>query len=205
MINKTIKEVSTGIYKEKGSKFIGYAYPVKSEEEVQQILKLLKKEHHSARHHCYAYAIGINREKIRYSDDGEPHGTAGKPIYNQILSFNLTNVLIVVVRYFGGILLGTGGLTHAYKTAAFEALKNAVIIELKNYLEYTITCNFENISNILKILNNKEYKCKILKQGYEESYNVINIIIPEDKKEIVLKKLLDIPEIKLEFVQNFLM
>jgi len=202
---KTIKELSTGIYKEKGSKFIAYAYPINKEEDVLRILKEVKKEHHSARHHCYAYSIGAYREKIRYNDDGEPNGTAGKPIINQIVSFDLTNVLVVVVRYFGGILLGTGGLTHAYKIATFEALKNAIIIELENYLKCIIHCNYQQLPNILKILNKKENNCRILNQDFDQNHYIISIIYPEKNKELIKDQLSIFSDVKLYIIENFLL
>jgi uncharacterized YigZ family protein len=118
-----------GLYKEKGSRFYAFAYPVNSEEEVKQKLEELRREYFNARHHCFAYLLGANKLKYRAFDDGEPNHSAGDPILGQIRSKNLTNVLLVVVRYFGGTKLGVGGLISAYKTAAEEALMNAFIIE----------------------------------------------------------------------------
>ena len=125
---KTLQETSQGLYKEKGSKFIAIAAPTGSLDEVRLQLEMLRKQYHDARHHCYAYRLGEEPYEIRYNDDGEPSGTAGKPIFGQIQSFGLTNVLIVVVRYFGGVKLGTGGLIQAYKTAAKDAIENGKII-----------------------------------------------------------------------------
>ena len=125
----TIKSSASGIYKDRGSKFIGYAFPVSSEEEIKQHLSNLKKDHIGARHFCYAWRLGVGGQAWRLNDDGEPNNSAGKPIYSQILSKNLTNVLIVVVRYFGGTLLGVGGLVNAYKSAAAETLLATEIIE----------------------------------------------------------------------------
>lgn len=126
---KTITGQTSGIYTEKGSKFIGVALPVTHEDEVKDQLKILKNTYKSARHYCYAYILGNDHSLYRANDDGEPSGTAGKPILGQINSLELTNVLVVVVRYFGGVLLGTGGLTQAYKAAARLALEEAVIID----------------------------------------------------------------------------
>jgi uncharacterized YigZ family protein len=123
----TITEPSQGSYKEKGSKFIAYAMAVQSEEEVKQIVKDFKKKYYDARHHCYAYRLGERGERYREYDDREPSGTAGRPIHGQLRSRNLTNVLVVVVRYFGGTKLGTSGLLQAYKSAASDALDKAVI------------------------------------------------------------------------------
>jgi len=129
-IYKTIKTPSQGIFRDKGSKFIAYAYPVHDQESVKSIIDNLRKEYHDARHHCFAYMIGYQRLVWRINDDGEPSGTAGRPILGQINSNLLTNILIVVIRYFGGTLLGVPGLINAYKTAAAEAIKNAEIIEI---------------------------------------------------------------------------
>ncbi|PLX14682.1 MAG: YigZ family protein, partial [Marinilabiliales bacterium] len=124
----TISKPSEGLFKDRGSKFLAFAYPVSSEEEIKAFQEQLRSDYHDARHHCYAYMLGPKKENYRANDDGEPSSTAGKPILGQIRSFDLTNILIVVIRYFGGTKLGVGGLINAYKTAAEEALKNAKII-----------------------------------------------------------------------------
>src|SRR5690554_540948 len=126
---KTIEKISEGYITERKSKFISYVIPVKTEDEVMTILEEYRKEYHNARHVCWAYMLGPMRENFRANDDGEPSGTAGRPILGQINSFELTDVLIIVVRYFGGTLLGTGGLIRAYKEAAADAIANAEIIE----------------------------------------------------------------------------
>jgi uncharacterized YigZ family protein len=128
-IYKTIKSVSHGLFKEKGSKFVSIAFRVKNEGEIKMFLDEIRKEHHDAKHHSYAYAIGVDGATWRANDDGEPSGTAGRPILGQIRSFGLTNVLVIVPRYFGGTLLGTSGLINAYKSAAGSALSNAEIID----------------------------------------------------------------------------
>jgi len=125
---KTIAAPAEAIYKEKRSKFLAFAYPVKNEAEIKEKIAFLKKKYHDARHHCYAYTLGTDRSSYRMNDDGEPSGTAGRPIHGQLLSKELTNVLVVVVRYFGGVKLGTGGLRVAYKLAAKEVLDYAIII-----------------------------------------------------------------------------
>lgn len=154
-IYKTIKSSSQGIFRDKGSKFIALAYPVADQESVKNIIDGLRKEYHDARHHCYAYMIGYQRIVWRINDDGEPSSTAGKPILGQINSCGLTNILIVVVRYFGGTLLGVPGLINAYKTAAAEAIRNAEIIEctVKDY--YKITFPFESMNDVMKILKDE--------------------------------------------------
>ncbi len=162
----TIATNSQGLFKEKGSKFIAYAFPLKKEDEVKGILNRLRKEHPQARHFCYAWRLFAPAEKYRYSDDGEPSGTAGKPIYGQLLSKELHHVLIVVVRYFGGTLLGTGGLIQAYKQAAAESIQQAEIIEQHVMVNYKVSFDFENMNEVMKIL--KEHHCKINSQDFKE-------------------------------------
>jgi uncharacterized YigZ family protein len=128
-IYRTIKSISSGLYKEKGSRFISAAFPVSEESEIKNIIETIRREHHEARHHCYAYLIGAKQEIWRANDDGEPSGTGGRPILGQIRSAELTNVLIVVSRYFGGTLLGVSGLINAYRSAAESALANAEKID----------------------------------------------------------------------------
>lgn len=151
---KTILKKSEGIYKEKGSKFIGYAFPVSNTIKVKECIEELKKEHSSARHFCYAYRIGVgNNEEYRFNDDGEPSSSAGKPIYGQILSAEITNVLIVVVRYFGGTKLGVGGLITAYKEGAKEALLANQIVEKEITKELTIKFGYDNMSEVMIVVN----------------------------------------------------
>lgn len=140
-VYKTIEKESTGYIKDKGSKFYSYAYPLKNEDKVKDIIAKLKKEHHSARHHCYAWRLGTEEIRTRANDDGEPSSTAGKPILGQLQSFEVTNILIVVVRYFGGTLLGVSGLINAYKSATIEALQNADI--QTKIIENTFELKFE--------------------------------------------------------------
>lgn len=138
---RTIETEATGYFKDKGSKFFAYAYPIKNEDEVKDIIQALKKEHHSARHHCYAWRMGTEEIATRANDDGEPSSTAGKPILGQLTSYDITNILVVVVRYFGGTLLGVSGLINAYKSATIEVLENADIITKR--IENTFELRFE--------------------------------------------------------------
>ncbi len=153
----SIAKKSEGIYKDKGSKFIAIAVPVETEEEVKEELACLRKTYHDARHHCYAYLLGIKKEDYRVNDDGEPSGSAGLPIYNQIQSYNITNVLIVVVRYFGGTKLGIPGLIKAYKNASIDAIENNQIVKkhLTEYIElefpYAVLGDVERIIKEEKI------------------------------------------------------
>ena len=148
----TLKQNSEGLYKDKGSKFIAYAWPVKNEEEIKRILDDLRKKHYDARHHCYAWALGPTREAFRINDDGEPSGTSGKPIYGQILSNDITNVLIVVVRYFGGTKLGVRGLINAYKAAAADAIENNTKIEMLIREIYQLQFDYPLMNEVMKVL-----------------------------------------------------
>ena len=152
---RTIKSPSKGIFKDRGSKFIGLAYRINSVEEVQQILDSVKKEYRDARHHCYAYKIGLDDNTWRTNDDGEPSGTAGKPILGQINSFDLTNVLIVVVRYFGGTLLGVGGLINAYRNAAKDALSDAVVITELVITEYDLEFPYSSMNDVMTLIKDE--------------------------------------------------
>jgi uncharacterized YigZ family protein len=153
---KTIRSVSTGLYREKGSKFISAAWPVSDEQIIRSILEGIRKEHHEARHHCYAYQLGSREISWRANDDGEPSGTAGRPILGQIRSFGLTNVLIVVSRYFGGTLLGVSGLINAYRSAANDALGNAEIIDHIIQESYEITYPYASMNDVMKIIKEED-------------------------------------------------
>ncbi|MEI6695944.1 MAG: YigZ family protein [Bacteroidota bacterium] len=152
---KTIKARSEGVYKEKGSKFIAIALPVTSENDVKEALALLRKEYFDARHHCYAYILGFDKSAYRINDDGEPSGTAGRPIHGQLMSKDLTNTLIVVIRYFGGTKLGVSGLINAYKTAAKEALEASEINERIVYDIYEISFNYLQMKDVMKLLKDE--------------------------------------------------
>jgi uncharacterized YigZ family protein len=162
----TISEKSEGEFKDKGSKFIAFAFPFENAENLKKYLDEIKSIHPKARHFCFAYKIGINQENFRTNDDGEPTGSAGKPILNAILSKNLTNILIIVVRYFGGTLLGVPGLINAYKSAALEAIDNAEIIEKYIYKYYLLKYDFEKTNDIMRII--KDFDLKILAQDYTD-------------------------------------
>ncbi len=161
----TIKEPSEGLYKDRGSKFLGFAFPISNEEEVKQRLIEIKKLHPSATHHCYAYRLGADKLAFRANDDGEPSNTAGKPILGQIQSNDLTNILLIVVRYFGGTLLGVGGLINAYKLAAADTIANSSIIEKTVNDVYEISFDYLQMNDIMKIIKDEELK--ILGQNSE--------------------------------------
>lgn len=155
-IYKTIDNPSEEtLFKDKNSKFFGYAFPVKDEDDVKECLELLKKKHHAARHFCYAYQIGVNEIKYRANDDGEPNNAAGMPIYGQIQSFQVTNILIVTVRYFGGIKLGVGGLIAAYKTSAQLTLEASKIVEKTIDIFFKITFGYDAMNTVMQLIKKK--------------------------------------------------
>jgi len=180
---KTIFLSTEGIYKEKGSKFLSFAISVNSSEEVKELIKTFKKEYYDARHVCYAYMLGAERKEWRANDDGEPSGTAGRPILGQINSRELTNILVVVVRYFGGILLGTGGLTTAYKEATSDALNQAEIIE--KTVDEILAVNFEYIlmNDVMHVI--KDTNAQILHQTFD---NQCSMVLSIRKQEFSLLK-----------------
>jgi uncharacterized YigZ family protein len=161
----TIEKASEGIFKEKGSKFLAYAYPVSSEEKIKEHLAELRKLHPSARHHCYAFRLGAAKQAFRANDDGEPSNTAGKPILGQIQSKDLTNILIVVVRYFGGTLLGVSGLINAYKLAALDSIQNASIIEKTVDEVYELKFDYLQMNDVMRII--KDEHLQIVHQNFE--------------------------------------
>ncbi|HOT88627.1 MAG TPA: YigZ family protein [Bacteroidales bacterium] len=157
---KTIEAKVDGLFKDRGSKFLAFAYPVSTEKEAKEIINEIRKEYHDACHHCYAYRIGSDKLLYRTSDDGEPSGTAGKPIFNQILSKDLTNILIIVVRYFGGTLLGVPGLINAYKTSAINALSSAVIVSKTVNEVYELIYDYPVMNEVMKIMKDKGLEIK---------------------------------------------
>jgi uncharacterized YigZ family protein len=160
---KTIAEATQELlFKEKNSKFLGYAYPITAEDEVKPILVVLRKQHPNAVHFCYAYQLGAEQITYRANDDGEPSGSAGMPIYGQLLSFGITNVLLVIVRYFGGVKLGVGGLISAYKTAAQLSLESAIIVEKTIDVEYVAQFDYAHLNKVMRVI--KEKNLEILSQ-----------------------------------------
>lgn len=184
--NDTYKTINTAtkavLFKDKNSKFLGYAYPVTSEDDVKLHIKNLKKEHHTARHWCYAYQIGIENTTYRANDDGEPNNSAGMPIFGQIQSFEVTNILIVVVRYFGGVKLGVGGLINAYKTTAQLALESAKILTKTINIDYLITFDYKNMNTVMRII--KEKNLKITNQKLEMDCQITISVRKKDAKQI---------------------
>lgn len=157
--------MAEGLYKEKGSKFIAYIYPVTTEEQVRELVMGLKEKYYDARHHCYAYMLGADKKKFRSNDDGEPSSTAGKPILGQILSKDITNVLIVVIRYFGGIKLGVSGLINAYRTAADDAIRNASVVERTVDELIRIRFDYVVMNDVMRVI--KEEEPEVLERNFE--------------------------------------
>ena len=195
-VYKTIEKPSEEtLFKEKGSKFFGYAFPILSEEDVKECLETLKKKHHSARHFCYAYQLGIEKTRFRANDDGEPNNSAGLPIYGQIQSFEVTNILIVSVRYFGGTKLGVGGLISAYKTSAQITLEVADILEKTINIYYKLTFEYDMMNAVQRIIKEKnieitnqklemncEYTISVRKKESESIYTIFDNLYKVDIK-----------------------
>lgn len=160
----TIVAPGQGIYKEKGSKFLSFAYPVYSESDIKEHLTFLKSEYFDARHHCYAWMLGAERNHFRSFDDGEPNHSAGDPILGQIRSKNLTNVLVIVVRYFGGTKLGVGGLIAAYKTAAEDALNKCTVIEKEVIIKVSLSYEYAITSDVMRLV--KDFDMNIISQEF---------------------------------------
>lgn len=196
---KTIITVSEGLYKEKGSKFIAKVFHVETEEQIKSALESVKKEFHDARHHCYAYRINPENEQFRSSDDGEPSGTAGKPILNQILSFELFNVLVVVVRYFGGTKLGVSGLINAYKSATRDAINQSKIKTRYIYRELVLDFDYPLMNNVMRIV--KEEKLEVSERIQELSCT-FKIKVKKNDLENVLNRLVKIRGLRVKELKN---
>ena len=175
-----IKASKEGLFKDRGSKFYGYAFPVTNEEEIKEKIELLKKQHYNARHWCYAWQLGKNYDHYRANDDGEPSNSAGMPIYGQLQSFNVTNILVVVVRYFGGTKLGVGGLIKAYKNGAKLALENSIIIHKTIDEVFLIKFEYPEMNTIMRII--KDENISIINQKMELD---CQFIISIRKKEAI--------------------
>jgi len=183
---KTIAKISQGTYSEKRSKFLAFAIPVETIDDVKQYLVEYQKKYYDARHTCYAYMLGAEHKIFRANDNGEPSGTAGKPILGQINSYGLTNLLIIVVRYFGGIKLGTSGLIVAYRQAAIDALEHAEIIEKTVDDDISFNFDFTMINSVMKVI--KDMGPQIIAQGYDTNYTM-TLRIRRGKMEQLIDRL----------------
>ena len=192
---QTIAQPSTAEFRDRGSKFIAYAYPIESTEEFKSRLQGLKKEHPKAVHHCFAYRIGTDGNNFRVSDDGEPSGTAGRPILGQIDSKQLTNVLVVVVRYFGGTLLGVPGLINAYKTATSLALQVTPVIQKQVELKYQIEFDYTQMNEVMMVL--KQFNCTVIHKELQ-LFCQIRAGIPVNRLTEVLYRLNELQQVRTE-------
>lgn len=184
----TLEKLSEGVYKDKGSRFYSFVFPVSSVDEAKKILDEYRKKYHDARHVCYAYVVSKTDEDsvTRSSDDGEPSGTAGKPMLTQLVSNGLHDVMAVVVRYFGGVLLGTGGLVVAYRSAVEDALQNATVVERIVENEITVDFEYEKMNAVMKVV--KDNSLKIVSQKFDLNCS-ITVLVPKSKMQQVKSKL----------------
>lgn len=192
---RTLANLSEGVYKEKGSKFIALAVPCYSEEEAKKFLDSWRKEYYQSRHVCYAYRFGVDQKVFRANDDGEPNNSAGAPILGQIQSFDLSNILIGVVRYFGGTKLGVGGLVLAYKSAAKEAIENGEIIELEVFEWIKIDFDYNAMPKVMQLL--KQYQLVMKEQVFEVNCTLITNL-PLSKKQLIKEEIEKIENTTIE-------
>lgn len=193
----TIAKPSEGVFRDRGSKFLGFAFPVSSEGEVKQVIAGVKKDHAGANHHCYAWRLGPDKQAYRLNDDGEPSGTAGRPIYSQIQSKDLTNILVVVARYFGGTLLGVSGLINAYRSAGEDALNRAEIVERHILFKYRIFFDVADMNTIMKILKNVD--ANILSNDYAE-HCIVTFELRKNVSEKAETQLKGVYKARLEYL-----
>lgn len=197
---KTINEISEGLFKDRGSKFIAFAFPINNEEDVKERLAELRKKYHDARHHCYAYVLGQDKSAYRINDDGEPSGTAGRPIHGQILSHDLTNILIVVIRYFGGTKLGVSGLINAYRTAGREAIESNIIVTKTIHEVYNVYFQYERMNDVMKII--KEEGLKVISQQFELECS-LSFSVRKKSANYIYERFSKIKDLKIKYLQTF--
>lgn len=191
----TIEVPGTAEFKDRGSKFIAYAYPIAEVNDFKEKLAALKKEHPKAVHHCFAYRLGLDGNTFRVSDDGEPSGTAGRPILGQIDSKQATNILIVVVRYFGGTLLGVPGLINAYKMVSSMVLQVTAVVPKPILISYRVQFDYTQMNDVMKLV--KQFECTVLKQE-TQLFCSIEIGVPKNRQEELLYKLRDLRGVEVE-------
>ena len=191
---RTLKSPSEGIYKEKGSKFLAFAFPVNTEEDIKERLVEVRKEYHDARHHCYAWVLGADKSRYRANDDGEPSNSAGKPILGKLQSHDLSQILIVVVRYFGGIKLGVGGLINAYRSAADDAILNGTIVKRRMKTLFEINFGYDAMNDVMTIIKSK--KIEQLSHQFELDCK-IRLAVPQSEFEPIKKDFLKIKGVQI--------
>ena len=194
---KTLAAPAEGLYKEKGSKFLAFAYPVRTLDEVKAHLEQLRKDYFDARHHCYAYILGPRKDYFRANDDGEPSGTGGRPIHGQLLSADLTDTLVVVVRYFGGILLGASGLANAYKTAARDAIDHATIVEKTIDMRYRLQFEYVTMNDVMRIL--KDFDLKPENQQFDMDC-ALEVSVRQSLSVPFYDRVADLRTVRIEFI-----
>lgn len=194
----TIESPSEGLYKEKGSKFIAYAYPVYTEEQIKERVAELKDKYYDARHHCFAWQLGVDGKRFRANDDGEPSGSAGKPIHGQIKSHELTNILVVIVRYFGGTKLGVPGLIRAYKEATIDAINNGTIIEKTVNDVYQVNFDYLVMNDMMRIV--KEEKLNLTKQDFNLTCSV-EFSLRQSEVAHVIGRIEKVESVRCEFLR----
>lgn len=191
----SIEKTSVAEFKDRGSRFIAYAFPLKDISDFKEKLAALKKEHPKAVHHCFAYRLGLDGNNYRVSDDGEPSGTAGRPILGQIDSKKLTNILIIIVRYFGGTLLGVPGLINAYRSAASMALQVIPVVQKPVLVNYRLQFDYTQMNDVMKVV--KQFDCTVLKQE-TQLFCSIEIGVPKNRLEEVLFRLKELRGVEVE-------
>jgi len=199
-VYKTIDKKSLGLYKDKGSKFISVVVPCKTEGEVKTHLQQVKKEYYDARHHCYAYILGFDKSAYRMNDDGEPSGTAGKPIYGQLLSHDLTNILVVVIRYFGGTKLGVRGLINAYKYATLDAIENNEIITKIIKEAYELTFDYVDMNDVMRIM--KEENLEQVDQDFQMTCK-LTFSVRKQNADKVVKRFNDLRKLTVKYLHTY--
>ena len=197
---RTIEEEAHGLFRDRGSRFIAIAIPVSSQEEIKSRLAGLRKEYHDARHHCFAWMLAPDRQAWRISDDGEPSGTAGKPILGQINSRELTNVLVVVIRYFGGTLLGVSGLINAYRTAAADALNNARVVEKHVCQRWSVTFPYIAMNDVMKVLRDED--CRQSEHAYSGSDVTVEILFRASASQQITGRLGKIAALQMKWLST---
>ncbi|GAA4416899.1 YigZ family protein [Nibrella viscosa] len=194
---RTITGPSEGLFKEKGSKFLAYAFPIQRETDVKMYLEAVHKEHPKARHHCHAYRLGLDRNNYRVNDDGEPSGTAGRPILNTLYSYDLTNILVIVVRYFGGTLLGVPGLINAYKSATIDALTKATVVAKTVNEVYRVRFAYEQMNEVMKVV--KDQQLTVLSQSFDNNCS-LEIELRRTMVNGVIGRLEKLEHVKVEWL-----
>ena len=182
------------VYKVKGSKFLSFAHPVESREEIEEVLKTIRATHHKANHCCYAWSLGADRAEYRFNDDGEPTNSAGKPIYGQILSYDLTNVLVAVVRYFGGTKLGVGGLIQAYRESARLGLERAKVVEREIKRTYTLVFGYANMDRVMRLVREKQLEILGQDMGLDVS---MKLLVSKKNDRAFREQVSQWPEVRL--------